>query len=162
MRGGALRTSEPYRPPRFEARQHPGNSARNSQDLQHEPLAARPDTVWYRTQKFVERNKWAVAASAVVAIALATMGVADRIDRQRAERRFQDLRSFANFAILDLDKEVAKGVTPARQILAAKAVSYLDELAKDARSDTSVKLDLMQSRDREGAVVLANVLQLLS
>jgi eukaryotic-like serine/threonine-protein kinase len=139
---------EPQR--RYSSAEHLAEDVRRH--LQHEPLAARPDTVWYRTQKFVERNKWAVAASAVVAIALATMGVEDRIDRLQAERRFQDLRSFANFAILDLDKAVAKGVTPARQVLAAKAVSTLDKLAKDAKTDTSLKLDLMRGYLKVGDI----------
>ncbi|HEY6342365.1 MAG TPA: protein kinase [Bryobacteraceae bacterium] len=147
---------EPQR--RYSSAEHLAEDVRRH--LQHEPLAARPDTVWYRTQKFVERNKWAVATSAVVAIALATMGVMDRIDRQRAElddqraeRRFQDLRSFANFAILDLDKAMAKGLTPARQVLAVKAVGYLDDLAKDLKSDTSIKVDLMRGYLKVGDIV---------
>jgi eukaryotic-like serine/threonine-protein kinase len=147
---------EPQR--RYSSAEHLAEDVRRH--LQHEPLAARPDTVWYRTQKFVERNKWAVAASAVVAIALAAMGVTDRIDRQRAElddrraeRRFQDLRSFANFAILDLDKAMAKGLTPARQVLAVKAVGYLDDLAKDAKTDTSIKVDLMRGYLKVGDIL---------
>ena len=130
---------EPER--RYRSAEHLAEDVRRY--LQHEPLAARPDTIWYRTQKFVEGNRWAVCASAVAAIALISLGVADRIDRLRAERRFQDLRSFSNFVIQDLDEAVAKGPTPARQILSTKALQYLDSLAPEARGDASLKLGLI-------------------
>jgi hypothetical protein len=116
---------EPQR--RYRSAEHLAEDVRRH--LQHEPLAARPDTIWYRTQKFVARNRWTVAVSMVVTIALASLAVADRIDRLRAEHRFEDLRSFSNFVIQDLDKAVANGPTPARQILSTKALQCLDSLA---------------------------------
>jgi hypothetical protein len=74
---------------------------------------------------------------------LVSLGVADRIDRVRAERRFEDLRSFSNFVIQDLDKAVANGPIPARGVLSTKALQYLASLAPEARGDTSLKLDLI-------------------
>ena len=111
--------------------------------LAGEPLRARPDTLLYRTQKFVGRNRLATGLSAAAIVLLIGLGVQDRIDRLSAERRFQELRSFANFVIQDLDKAMADGPTPARKALSTKAITYLDGLAPEARGDTSLKLDLI-------------------
>lgn len=43
---------EPQR--RYRSAEHLAEDVRRH--LQHEPLAARPDTIWYRTQKFVARD----------------------------------------------------------------------------------------------------------
>jgi serine/threonine protein kinase len=148
---------EPQR--RYRSAEHLAEDVRRH--LQHEPLAARPDTWLYRSQKFVERNTLAVAASVVVAAALVTLAVNDRIHRLRAEKNFQDLRSFANFAILNLDSEMRKGMTQARQKLATKAVEYLDGLAPQAKADTSLKLDLirgyLKTADLQGNLYGPNV-----
>jgi tetratricopeptide (TPR) repeat protein len=71
------------------------------------------------------------------------LAVRDHNDRLRAERRFQELRSFANFAIHDLDKAMSEGATPARATLAKKAVGYLDGLAAEAGNDVALKKDLI-------------------
>jgi hypothetical protein len=131
---------EPQR--RYSSAEHMADYVRRH--LQHEPLAARPDTWLYRTQKFVERNKIVVAASLVVVAALVTLGIMDRIDRLRAERNFSDLREFANFTILKLDDEMRKSTTQARALLTAKGVEYLNKLAKQTQNETSLKLELIR------------------
>jgi len=130
---------EPQR--RYSSAEHMAEDVRRH--LQHEPLAARPDTWLYRTQKFVERNKIAVAASLVVVAALVTLGIMDRIDRLRAERNFSDLREFANFTILKLDDEMRKS-TQARALLTVKGVEYVNKLAKQTQNETSLKLELIR------------------
>jgi eukaryotic-like serine/threonine-protein kinase len=62
--------------------------------LRHEPVQARPDTIGYRTRKFVRRNRTAVAAGIVVAsLLVATTGYAffqlAEAQRQRDDARIQ-------------------------------------------------------------------------
>jgi eukaryotic-like serine/threonine-protein kinase len=129
--------------------------------LDGQTVAARKDTFIYRVQKFTARHKVAVAASAACVALLAGLAVRDHIDRLRAERRFQELRSFANFVIQDFDKAMADGPTPARKALSAKAVAYLDGLASEAGSDPSLKKDLitgyLRVADIQGNLHAANL-----
>jgi serine/threonine-protein kinase len=43
--------------------------------LSRRPVAARPDSLAYRTRKFVERNSWAVSSSAAVLIAIVVLTI---------------------------------------------------------------------------------------
>ncbi len=135
-----------------------------SRFLGGKPLAARPDTVFYRARKFAARHRLSVPASAAAIALLIGLGVRDRIDRVRAERRFQDLRSFANFVIQDLDKAMAEGATPARETLSKKAVGYLDRLAGEAGKDVALKKDLiagyLKIADIQGNLHTANLGQI--
>lgn len=52
-----------------------------AQDIQHhlakEPIAAQPDSRWYRTRKYVQRHAWALSAVGAVVVALSVgLGVA--------------------------------------------------------------------------------------
>ena len=129
--------------------------------LNQQTVAARPDTLIYRVQKFTARHKFSVAASAVGVALLAGLGARDYADRLRAERRFQDLRSFANFVIQDLDRAMADGPTPARKALSSKAVAYLDGLASEAGTDPTLKKDLiagyLRVADIQGNLHAANL-----
>jgi eukaryotic-like serine/threonine-protein kinase len=58
--------------------------------LEHEPVLARPDSLRYRTAKFIRRNRVPVAVAAIIVL-LITAGVADFViqdRRTRAERAF--------------------------------------------------------------------------
>ena len=68
--------------------------------LGHEPVTARPDSVWYRTRKFVRRNRGSVMLGAAVAAALITATVIAWTQllaarRQRDEALFQARRAEA-------------------------------------------------------------------
>ena len=54
--------------------------------LSHEPVRARPDSLRYRTSKFVRRNRLGVALGAIGAIALIAATARERQLRARAER----------------------------------------------------------------------------
>jgi len=144
---------------RYSSAEHLAQDVRRY--LNRQTLAARPDTLVYRAQKLIARHKFSVAASAAALALLAGLGARDHIDRLRAERRFQDLRSFANFVIQDLDKAMADGPTPARKALSAKAVAYLDGLASEAGKDPSLKKDLitgyLRVADIQGNLHAANL-----
>jgi serine/threonine protein kinase len=57
--------------------------------LRHEPITARPDTVAYRTSRFVRRNRTAVALASLVFVA-AVAGVASTLAQARVARAQRD------------------------------------------------------------------------
>jgi serine/threonine protein kinase len=107
------------------------------------PVIARKDTFGYRAAKFVRRNRLAVGAAVLVFLALlaGVVGTAwqaqvARRERLRAEGRFNDVRQLANASLFELHDAIQDlpGSTPARQLLVAKGLEYLDKLAQDANS----------------------------
>jgi serine/threonine protein kinase/type II secretory pathway pseudopilin PulG len=125
------------------------------------PVVARQDTITYRVEKFIQRNR--AAAIAAVAVLLALLAgmvattwqarVASR-ERARAERRFNDVRQLANTLIFELhdDIETLPGSTPAREKLVKRALQYLDVLAQEASDDLSLQLDLAEAYLKVGKV----------
>jgi len=119
--------------------------------LQGFPVTATPDSVSYRARKFVRRHKMGVAASALIALAVAG-GVATtwreaRVavqERARAERRFNDVRKLANSFLFEFDDAIRNlpGSTPARALVVRRALEYLDGLAAEAHGDRSLQLEI--------------------
>ena len=125
------------------------------------PVGARPDTLAYRTSKFVRRNKWAVAAASVAVLALiagmaATLREASiaRTERARAERRFNDVRQLANSMLFEVHDAIQNlpGATPARKVLVDRATEYLDKLAQESKGDLSLQRELAAAYERVGDV----------
>ena len=125
------------------------------------PVLAREDTFFYRGSKFVRRHKLALAVSAVFLITVlggmaATMREAQiaRIERTKAERRFNDVRKLANSLIFEVHDSIKDlpGATPARKVIVDKALQYLDSLAKDAGTDLSLQRELAWAYQRVGLV----------
>jgi serine/threonine protein kinase/tetratricopeptide (TPR) repeat protein len=127
--------------------------------LEDVPIFARNGTAWYRASKFVTRHKAGVAFTGTFAFALLT-GMAitlhevrvARMERTRAEMRFNDVRKLANslmFEIHDSIKDLA-GATPARKLLVERAQEYLDSLSKEASGDLSLQRELAAAYDRVG------------
>ncbi|HEX8251025.1 MAG TPA: serine/threonine-protein kinase [Pyrinomonadaceae bacterium] len=128
------------------------------------PVTARPDTFFYRAEKFVRRNRFAVASSVlIILIFLAGVGGITwqyfRAERQRilAERRFADVRQLANNVVFKYHDEIQNlpGSTKAREMLVKDALVYLNRLAleEDAEtSDVSLKLELAQAFMKIGDV----------
>jgi non-specific serine/threonine protein kinase/serine/threonine-protein kinase len=115
------------------------------------PVIARKDTLGYRTAKFVRRNRAAVAAAAGVVVALVAGIVGTtwqarvaRAERARAEQRFEDVRSLANDFLFELHDQIRNlpGSTPARQLLVARGMAYLDKLARDAGDRPDLQREL--------------------
>jgi eukaryotic-like serine/threonine-protein kinase len=136
--------------------------------LENLPVIARPDTVGYRTSKFITRHKAGVmAATVVIVILLVAMAITvrqariarqqaeiARTQRARAERRFNDLRNLANSLMFDVHDAIRDlpGSTHARQLLVTNALKYLDSLAGEARGDLSLQRELADAYERVGAV----------
>ena len=123
------------------------------------PVVARPDTVGYRTGKFIRRHRAGVAAAfallvAVVAGVTATawQAAVARAERERAERRFNDVRRLANSFMFKFDEALTKGETRAREQLARRALEYLGSLAQEAGDDPSLVKELATAYQKIGEV----------
>jgi non-specific serine/threonine protein kinase/serine/threonine-protein kinase len=75
-------------------------------------------------------------------------------ERRRAEARFQDVRRLANSLIYELHDAIANlpGATAARQVLVARALEYLDQLAAESRGDLALQRELANAYKRFGDV----------
>lgn len=119
--------------------------------LAHRPVRARPDTFAYRTGKFLRRNRAGTAAAALMLLLLlggivATMRqaqIANR-ERERAERRFQEVRQIANSFMFEFHNSIADlpGALAARQLVTQRAVEYLDSLARESARDLALQSEL--------------------
>jgi len=136
--------------------------------LEGRPVQARADTAWYRGSKFVRRNRVAVTAGALVALALVGGTVATawqarearaqarlaQAAQARAERRFNDVRTLANKVLFDYHDAIKdlEGATPVRERLVRDALQYLDTLAREAQGDPSLQRELASAYRRVGDV----------
>ncbi len=125
------------------------------------PVRARKETLGYRAQKFVSRNKLAVGATALLLLSLTAGLVATlheariaRAQQAKADRRFQDVRELANSLMFEVHDGIAnlQGSTPVRKLLVERALKYLDSLSQEAKGDRSLELELAAAYDKIGDV----------
>ena len=126
--------------------------------LGNRPVLARADTRWYRTGKFVRRNRLALALAAAVAVATVAGVVALRYQAQRAERRFQQVRQLAN-RFMDFHDEVAKtpGTLKAREMIVSTAIQYLNSLSSEVSDDPGLQWELAHAWGKVAAAQGSNV-----
>ena len=125
------------------------------------PVIARSDTPGYRAAKFVARHKGAVVAAGMVALSLVGGLVATsrearvaRLQKARAERRFEDVRRLAHsfiFEIHDAIQDLA-GSTRARELLVKRGLEYLDGLTQESGGDEELEAELAAAYLRVGDV----------
>ena len=129
--------------------------------LDGRPVAARPETLFYRTRKFVTRNRIPVAAAVLVVVSLAAAIVgttvqARRADAQaaRAERRFQEVRKLANTFVFDIYDGMIEipGTAAVRARVVTTALEYLDSLARESEGDAALQTELAGAYKRIGDV----------
>lgn len=132
------------------------------------PVSATKGSWRYRAGKFIMRHTASVAASAVVLLAVlvgvgATVHAARiarqqaeiaRSERERAEKRFNDVRKLANSLIFEIHDSIQDlpGATPSRKLLLDRAVEYLDKLEHDAAGDVDLQRELAWGYQRLSAV----------
>jgi eukaryotic-like serine/threonine-protein kinase len=126
------------------------------------PVVARPDTIRYRTGKFMQRHKGGVAAGVMVAVTLVggiiatswQAHVANR-ERERAERRFKEVRGLAQSVLFELHDAIVAlpGSTQARELLVKRAQKYLDSLASESTEDDSLQRERAVAYERIGDVL---------
>jgi serine/threonine-protein kinase len=115
--------------------------------LKHEPISARPDTIAYRTRKFLRRNRTSVAltATAIVLVigSLSTgLYVANR-QRKIAEQRFAQVRQLAN-RFIDVDARIRglPGASKVRMQMVSDSLQYLRSLESEGHIDKELALDI--------------------
>lgn len=129
--------------------------------LAHLPVSATNDTLGYRVSKFISRHKAAVAAAAMVVITLLAGLVITvheariaRLEKARAERRFNDVRKLANSLLFEIHDSIKDlpGSTEARSLLVKRALEYLDSLSRESHDDASLQRELAAAYERVGDV----------
>src|SRR5207253_2962809 len=141
-----------------------------SRHLDGLPVTATRGSWSYTAGKFVARHRTAVAATAVVILALvAGMAATERqariarMERARAQKRFDDVRQFSNALIFDIHDALQDipGTTPARSLLLDRAVQYLDRISADAEGNPDLQRELAWAYQRlatvQGDATVSNV-----
>jgi non-specific serine/threonine protein kinase/serine/threonine-protein kinase len=148
---------------REEAARRYASVAQFAEDVQSyldgRPTRAQKDSLTYRVGKFIRRNKLTVGAVAIVALALVIglaaalwqAGVARR-QRDRAERRFNDVRQLSNALLTDIAPrlEHLQGATEARRVLVNQSLKYLDSLAAESGDDPQLQSELASAYEKVG------------
>ncbi|MEO8572730.1 MAG: hypothetical protein ABI481_02085, partial [Pyrinomonadaceae bacterium] len=125
------------------------------------PITARPNTLKYRTGKFVKRNRASVAAVVLVIVAMVAGVVATlwqarvaQAERVKAEKRFGDVRSLANSYLFEVYPEIEnlEGSLKAREKILTHALKYLDSLSSEATGDTELQSELATAYEKIGDV----------
>lgn len=125
------------------------------------PVTASKGSWRYRAEKFVQRHKAGMAATAVVILAIgggvgATIREARiaQANARRAERRFNDVRQLSDSLIFDVHDAIQNlpGATPARKLLLDRALDYLDSVSKDAAGDPDLQRELAWGYQRIAVV----------
>lgn len=124
-------------------------------------VSATPATLWYKARKTLHRHRMAAAAVGAVLLALVAGGVATawqahvaRLERDKAERRFAQVRQFSRALLFDVHEALRKlpGATEPRRLLLDRAVEFLDGLAQDAAGDAALALELVEAYRKLGQV----------
>ena len=125
------------------------------------PVIARQDTLSYRVSKFIFRHKAGVAAAALVIIAILGGAVttlwqahAARQERDKAERRFNQVRKLANSVLFEYHDGIEKlpGSTPIREKMVNDALEYLDNLSAQSIGDATLQAELATAYEKVGDV----------
>lgn len=108
------------------------------------PVSASADTFSYRFGKFINRNRIGVAAAALILITLLGGLFATLYQRNKAQRRFNDVRQIANSFLFEFHDaiETLPGSTPARELVVKRALEYLDQLAAESEGDITLQREL--------------------
>ncbi len=126
------------------------------------PVSARRDTFRYRSGKFIKRNKFSLAATAIFALVLLAAAVAivrevriARMQQASAERRFETLRKLTNSLLFEFHDsiETLPGSTKARELVVRRALEYLDQIAAEAHNDPTTLRDLAAGYERIGKII---------
>ena len=124
-------------------------------------VTASPDTLGYRARKFAQRHKTGVIAAAiVVATLLGATGITAwqarvaRRERDKAERRFNQVRKLANSVLFEYHDGIEKlpGSTPVREKMVKDALEYLDNLSAESSADRTLQRELAAAYEKVGDV----------
>ncbi|HQU86297.1 MAG TPA: protein kinase, partial [Pyrinomonadaceae bacterium] len=123
------------------------------------PILARPANFSYRAAKFFKRNQIAVSAAIIVFLSIMTgliftlwQANETRKQRDRAEKRFNEVRKLSNTLLSDIAPKIERlqGSTEAREILVKNALEYLDSLAVESQNDDELQSELASAYEKIG------------
>jgi eukaryotic-like serine/threonine-protein kinase len=127
------------------------------------PVSARPDSLVYRSKKFLRRNWGPLAAvGAVILVLLAGVLVARR-EARIARTHFDQVRRLANTFVTSVHDEIRNlpGSTRARQMIVKTGLEYLETLAASSQGDIDLQREVgagyMRIGDVQGSVLEANL-----
>lgn len=122
--------------------------------LAHIPISARSDTFSYRARKFVRRNRGPLAAGIALTVALGISAVTSLHEAALARQHFAQARKLAGALIFDVHDRVRDlpGSLPAREAIVRIGLGYLDNMAKSARGDFALRLELANAYERIGLI----------
>ena len=122
--------------------------------LAGQTVIARPDTVTYRVQKFVRRNRLAVVLTAALVVTAGIGGFFTIREGRRAQNRFRQVRALSMKVLTDFDVEARKlaGGEKLRQVMVAESLQYLDSLAEEAAGDAALQQELALAYHRIGDI----------
>jgi serine/threonine protein kinase len=130
-----------------------------SQDLQRyldgEPVAARADTLWYRSSKFLNRNRWSILTAVVMTVAMSAATIYSLEQARVARQRFDQFRGFARTVLVDLHGKLSDipGTAQAREALIAHVNGYLKRvIADNAEDDMELASEIATTYLRLGEV----------
>jgi serine/threonine protein kinase/tetratricopeptide (TPR) repeat protein len=126
------------------------------------PVTARPNTFSYRAGKFITRNRASVIVAALLVIAVIGGIIATELwqarvasaERERAEKRFTDVRKLANSYLFEVYPEIEnlEGSLKAREKILTNALAYLDSLSSEAAGDLELQAELATAYEKIGDV----------
>ncbi len=116
--------------------------------LNHESISARPDTLVYRTGKFVRRNRTAVALSAMALVATigGSVGTVMQARAARAQRDFAFRQLARAEAINDLQNYVLSNAAPSgKPFTLNDLLAGAERIVERQRGDPSTRVELLIS-----------------
>jgi serine/threonine protein kinase len=125
------------------------------------PVDARKATLVYVIGKIARRHRVAFASAVLSsALVVGALGIAiwqahtARVERERAVRRFDEVRALANTVIFKIHDAIAPlpGSTPVRQTIITEGLTYLERLSADAAGDPGLQLELGRAYIKIGEV----------
>ena len=118
------------------------------------PVTASKGTFRYRAEKFIKRNRIAVAAITLIVLSLIAGIFATTFEARRANRRFNEVRRLAHSLMFEIHDSVKdlQGATPTRRLIVSRALEYLDSLARESGRDVSLQRELATAYEKIGDI----------
>jgi serine/threonine protein kinase len=115
--------------------------------LEGRPVQARPQTVFYRGRKFIQRHWLPVSAAAIFVFGLLTATLVAQHQASIARSRYVDLRSLTTMLLFDLRNAITDlpGSVEAQRILVTRLVKSLDQMVGQSGEDSKLRLDLAEA-----------------
>jgi len=108
------------------------------------PVLASRATWSYQASKFIQRNRIGAVATVLILLTLFGGLGATLYQRNKAQRRFNDVRQLANSFLFEFHDAIENlpGSTPARELVVRRAIEYLDNLAAESENDPVLQREL--------------------